>query len=75
MQILKGFKSCVLKVRILRRLRAHFLEVRILKSLEERDGEGTLAGLHVGRFEGSERTAERAGGGRMEWAGLRKSPG
>jgi hypothetical protein len=31
--ILKGFKSCVLEVRILRELRARFAEVRILQDL------------------------------------------
>jgi hypothetical protein len=31
--ILKGFKSCVLEVRILRELRARFAEERILKDL------------------------------------------
>src|SRR5271163_3581370 len=33
MQILKGFKSCVLRVRILRELQPGFLEVRIPKGI------------------------------------------
>jgi hypothetical protein len=32
-RILKGFKSCVLEVRILNRLQARFAEVRIVKDL------------------------------------------
>jgi hypothetical protein len=31
--ILKGFKSCVLEVRILKELRAHLMEVFILRNL------------------------------------------
>jgi len=35
--ILKGFKSCVLEVRILRELRVSFPEVRILKGIVASD--------------------------------------
>jgi hypothetical protein len=37
--ILKGFKSCVLEVRILNELQAGFAEVRILKGIDGRGGE------------------------------------
>jgi hypothetical protein len=53
------------------------LEMRILKGLGERDGEGTLAGLHVGRFEDSEGSRRRSGrrangvGGFEKIAGLK----
>jgi hypothetical protein len=33
LHILKGFKSCVLKLRILQELPAHFAKVRILKGI------------------------------------------
>ena len=44
MRILKGFKSCVLEVQILRELQARFAEVRIIKELgtgkkEKKSGE------------------------------------
>jgi hypothetical protein len=37
LHILKGFKSCVLKVRILIELGVDFLEVRIVEELEARE--------------------------------------
>lgn len=37
MFILKGFKSCVLEVSVLKELRAHFMEVFILRSLVARE--------------------------------------
>ena len=47
MQILKGFKSCVLKVRILRELEADFLDVRIPKSLDGKTARAKTGGAEA----------------------------
>jgi hypothetical protein len=66
LHILKGFKSCVLKVRILLELEACFLEMRILKSLEEKTTRAKTRGAeapHLDRREKEFRRRERPGEG------------
>jgi hypothetical protein len=73
MRILKGFKSCVLKVQILRELEACFLEVRILKSLEEKTKRGRTRGAEVPHLDGRAREVwrrETPGEGKGDWIGL-----
>jgi hypothetical protein len=70
MQILKGFKSCVLKVRIPRELEACFLEMRILKSLEEKTKRGRTRGAEVPHLYGRAKKVwrrERPGEGEGDW--------
>jgi len=46
--ILKGFKSCVLEVRILQELQARFSEVRIIRDLAICDPDKVGAGRRLG---------------------------
>jgi hypothetical protein len=74
--ILKGFKSCVLEVRILKKLRAHFSEVRILKSLEKKALVGERHGSEDSPLQKLEKELnaerlkeERSWEGKGDWVG------
>jgi hypothetical protein len=70
MRILKGFKSCVLKVRIPKGLWVCFAKGRILKSLEGKTEWAKNRGAeasHLQRRERELRRKERPGEGEDDW--------